>query len=76
MYLGVSSKIGVLDKGSKYRKKDFFNYLKRLDTGDQMKEERLKAIREDEIRMAALLGEEIPESKYDRGGTLTAEDKE
>jgi hypothetical protein len=38
MYLGVSSKIGVLDKGSKYRKKDFYNYHSKLDTGDKMKE--------------------------------------
>ena len=37
MYLGVSSKIGVLDKGSKYRKKDFYNFHNKLDIGDKMK---------------------------------------
>lgn len=61
MYLGVSSKIGVLDKGSKYRKKDFFNHYTKLDTGDKMREEREKALRDDERRMAAKLGLEIPE---------------
>ena len=60
MYLGVSSKIGVLDKGSKYRKKDFFNQYTKLDTGDKMREDRKKALREDERRMAAALGLEMP----------------
>ena len=45
MYSGVSSKIGILDKGNKYRMKDFFNYYTKLDTGDKMREEREKALR-------------------------------
>ena len=60
VYLGVSSKIGVLDKGGKFRKKDFYNYHNKLDTGDSMMEARMKALREDEARMAIALGEEPP----------------
>lgn len=80
MYLGVSSKIGVLDKGSKYRKKDFFNHYTKLDTGDKMREERMKALKEDERRMAAKLGLEMPESEDEtakgKGNELTKEEKE
>ena len=60
MYLGVSSQIGILDKGGKYRKKDFYNHYQKLDTGDILKDERLKALREDEARIAIALGEEPP----------------
>ena len=48
MYLGNSAKIGVLDKGGKWRKKDW--YLKKDEhyIGDQLERARSEIIRKDQ----------------------------
>ena len=55
MYLGNSAKIGVLDKGGKWRKKDW--YLKRNHLeGEELELRRGEAMRKDQERMNAALG--------------------
>lgn len=55
MYLGNSAKLGVLDKGGKWRKKDW--YLKRNHLeGDELELKRNEAMRRDQERFNAALG--------------------
>ena len=55
MYLGNSAKLGILDKGGKWRKKDW--YLKRNHLeGDELELQRGEAMRRDQERFNAALG--------------------
>jgi hypothetical protein len=62
MYLGNSAKLGVLDKGGKWRKKDW--YLKRNHLeGDELELQRNAAMRRDQDRFNAALGITVEEDE-------------
>jgi len=56
MYLGNSAKIGVLDKGGKWRKKDWYLHKNHLDSGETLSHQMSEAMRRDQMRMNAALG--------------------
>jgi hypothetical protein len=55
MYLGNSAKIGVLDKGGKWRKKDWYLKREHLE-GSELDALRSEAMRKDQERMNTALG--------------------
>lgn len=63
MYLGNSVKIGVLDKGGKWRKKDWFLRKMELSTDERLKEEQEAARKMDQDRINAALGITEPEDE-------------
>jgi len=56
MYLGNSAKIGVLDKGGKWRKKDWYLHKNGFSSGDELTSQMSEAMRRDQERMNAALG--------------------
>ena len=56
MYLGNSAKIGILDKGGKWRKKDWYLHKDELSQGRSLEEKRSDAMKKDMQRMNAALG--------------------
>ena len=56
MYLGNSAKIGVLDKGGKWRKKDWYLHKNHLESGEMLTQQMSEAMRKDQMRMNAALG--------------------
>ena len=57
-YLGFSTQLGYLDKGGKWRKKDW--WISSKEKAGDLKEERLKAKRIDDLVMKYKLGESHP----------------
>jgi hypothetical protein len=55
MYLGNSAKIGILDKGGKWRKKDWYLQRDHLE-GEELELRRGEAMRRDQERMNVALG--------------------
>lgn len=66
MYLGNSAKIGVLDKGGKWRKKDWYLHKDELASGEQLTHAHLAAIKKDQDRMNAALGITEEEEEADK----------
>ena len=56
MYLGNSATIGVLDKGGKWRKRDWFTKTDKKYHMEDMKAEESEAMRRDRERMNTALG--------------------
>jgi hypothetical protein len=56
MYLGNSAKIGILDKGGKWRKKDWYLHRNNLESGETLSSLREEAMKRDQQRMNAALG--------------------
>ena len=56
MYLGNSAVIGVLDKGGKWRKRDWYLKSDKKYDDPQLNAEQIEAIRRDQQRMKAALG--------------------
>ena len=56
MYLGNSAKIGILDKGGKWRRKDWYMNKDDLSKGGKLDGMRSEAMRKDMERMNAALG--------------------
>ena len=56
MYLGNSAVIGVLDKGGKWRKRDWYLKTDKKLDDPNMNSEQMEAIRRDQQRMNAALG--------------------
>jgi len=56
MYLGNSAKIGILDKGGKWRKKDWYLKKDKLEEGETLTREQLEVMRKDKERMMTALG--------------------
>ena len=56
MYLGNSVTIGVLDKGGKWRKRDWYMKTDKKYKSDQLTVQQQQAIRKDYERMNAALG--------------------
>ena len=56
MYLGNSAKIGVLDKGGKWRKKDWYLHKNYLESGQALDSQMTEAMKKDNARMRAALG--------------------
>ena len=55
-YLGYTSQIGFLDKGGKWRKKDWWTKENDLENEDKIRQEEIKRIQsEDEMRIKAAL---------------------
>jgi hypothetical protein len=48
MYLGNSAKIGVLDKGGKWRKKDWYLHKQDLESGEALNHKMAETIRKDQ----------------------------
>lgn len=64
MYLGNSAKIGILDKGGKWRKKDWYMQKNEITAGNQLEARRMEAIKKDQQRMNTALGyQEIEEEE-------------
>ena len=56
MYLGNSATIGVLDKGGKWRKRDWYMKTDKKYKSDTLDAEQTEAIKRDYERMNAALG--------------------
>ncbi len=56
MYLGNSFTIGVLDKGGKWRKRDWYMKTDKKYKSDHLDSEQQEAMRRDYERMNAALG--------------------
>lgn len=56
MYLGNSAAIGVLDKGGKWRKRDWYMKNNKAYLNPSLGEEQQEAIRKDQERMKKALG--------------------
>ena len=63
MYLGNSAMIGILDKGGKWRKKDWYLHKNHMEEGDTLISKMSEARRRDQMRMNAALGLDEPDEE-------------